>query len=493
MRFRLIASVSSIILALIIALGAQGPGGVRITNALAPYGYIGVPYFYNPGSTTNSQVESPTGEKPQSKLWFNDGRWWASMFNNTAGNYRIYWLNVATQTWVDTGTVLDTRTQTKADCLWDGQHLYVASGGGTDQNGTGTSFPHPGWLYRYSYNSSTKTYTKDFGPVVIRNGGAETLVLDKDSAGVLWITYTQNSKVYVNHSRSSDSDWNPSAAFVVPTSQSSWTSLMPDDISTVVAFDNKIGVLWSNANINQFSNSDDTAFYFAYHIDGQPDTSWTSALIYRQAAGADDHINIKSLQSDPAGNLYAMAKTSFNTPGAPQLVLFVARKQSGVYTWGTYTHSIREEGQTRPMLLIDTSHRTLYVFTSDEGGGSVYYKTTSMDNPQFTLGSNTSRTFISKPGYVINNVTGTKQSVSIASGIVVLASHDNQSSIDSPAADYYFHNYIDLNTAGPTVTPNGPTATPTATVKPPTPTVPSATPTQPGGALHRVYVPQASS
>ena len=496
MRLRLVVSLSTIALVFALASLFPGAGGVPVTNALAPYGYMGLPFFYNPSSATKSLVLAPTGEKPQSKLWFNDGRWWASMFNNAAGNYRIYWLDVASQTWKDTGTVLDTRAQTKADCLWDGTHLYVASGGGSDVNGTGTSAALPGWLYRYSYNPSTKQYTKDFGPVVIRNGGAETLVLDKDSTGKLWITYTQNSKVYVNHSRASDSSWDPALAMVVPTQQSSWANVSPDDISTLVAYDNKIGVLWSNESAGQFSGSSDTAFYFAYHVDGQPDTSWTSGPIFRAPAGADDHLNIKSLQADSAGNLFAMVKTSFNSSGTPQLILLVAKKQNGIYSWNWYTESIREEGQTRPLLLIDTSHRTLYVFTSDEGGGSIYYKTSSMDTIKFTTGANTARTFMSKPGYTINNLTGTKQTVNVSTGIAVLASHDNQSSVDSPAADYYFHNYIDLNSAGPTVTPSGPTATATrtatATPRPTsTPTVTSTPTISPINTPDQVFVPVA--
>ena len=33
-----------------------------------------------------TDVEAPTGEKPQSKLWFYDGRWCANMLKNTSGN-----------------------------------------------------------------------------------------------------------------------------------------------------------------------------------------------------------------------------------------------------------------------------------------------------------------------------------------------------------------------------------------------------------------------
>jgi len=139
---------------------------------------------------------------------------------------------------------------------------------------------------------------------------------------------------------------------------------------------------------------------------------------------------------------------------------------------------MREDGQTRPILLIDIDHRQLYVFTSTESGGNVYYKTTSLDNIQFPDGPGS--VFMSKPGYAINNVTSTKQTVTGASGIVVLASHDNGASVDTPQADFYFHNYINLGGAVPT--PGG-TVSPTATPAPATPTIGPGTTPKP-----RVYV-----
>src|SRR4029079_6044233 len=189
------------------------------------------------------------------------------------------------------------------------------------------------------------------------------------------------------------------------------------------------------------------------------DTVWTGGVALRQPEIADDHINIKSLQADASGNLFAMVKSSLNSNGTPQLYLLVAKKQSdGKYIWESHIESMREDGQTRPILLIHTDHRPLYVFTSTESGGNVYYKTSSLDNIQFADGPGA--VFMSKPGYAINNVTSTKQTVTGASGIVVLASHDNGASVDTPQADYYFHNYINLGGAVPT--PVG-TVSPTAT------------------------------
>jgi hypothetical protein len=490
MRYRAAIPLLSVFLGLLLANVYQWPQPAVMTTAAASFGTKGLGYWYkNPASPKTSLVRTPTGEKPQSKLWYNDGFWWADLFNNVSGNYHIYRLNTQTQTWMDTGTVLDTRPETKADCLWDGAYLYVVSGGGSDPNHTGTLYPYSAQLYRYSYNPVSKSYSLDFGPVLVRNGGAETIVVDKDSTGMLWITYTQNSKVYVNHSRATDSDWDATAAKVIPGAPATATSLSPDDISTLVAFDGKIGVLWSNESPGQFSGSSDTAFYFAYHVDGAPDTAWATAPIYRQPAAADDHLNIKSLQADPSGNLFAMIKTSFNTSTSPQLLLIVAKKSGNGYAWSSYVESTHNDNQTRPLLLINISQRMLYVFTSTEGGGDVYYKSTSMDNPSFASQPGPGKLFMTASGFALNNITGTKQTVNTSTGIVILASHDNDTGgADSVNADYYFHNYLDLNTTGPTVTPNP--LTPTTTATPTRTPIPTATPTiGPRNTNKFVYLP----
>jgi len=471
MRYRVAISLFSILIVLLLVNMLPTPSLIAAGTILNPNGYqdLNLPYKYTLG------VQTPTGEKPQSKLWYNDGRWWGDMFNKADGKYHIYWLNIGTQLWVDTGTILDPRPQTKADCLWTGTRLYVASGGGSDLSGSGTTAVLPANLYRYSYNAATKAYSLDSGfPVTIRNGGAETIVLDKDSVGTLWVTYTQGNKVYVNHSLSSDTDWNVNVApFQVAGTNA---NVSPDDISTLVAVDGKIGVFWSNQNTGQFSGSNDTAFYFAVHPDGAADSVWLGSVALRQPEIADDHINIKSLQADASGNIFTMVKSSLNTNGTPQLLLLVAKKQSdGTYIWEKYIESMREDGQTRPILLIDTDHRQLYIFTSTESGGNVYYKTTSLDNIQLypSSGPNAGAgsLFMSKPGFAINNTTSTKQNVNGASGIVVLASHDNEVSVDTLEADYYFHNYINLG--GATPPPPSRTVPPTAT---PTPPKPTATP-----------------
>jgi len=84
---------------------------------------------YRDFSFSTSGLSTPTGEKPESKLWWNDGFWWGSLYNDTTQKHHIYRLDPATQSWFNTGTVLDDRKSSKADVLWDtvSQKLYVVS------------------------------------------------------------------------------------------------------------------------------------------------------------------------------------------------------------------------------------------------------------------------------------------------------------------------------------------------------------------------------
>ncbi|HET7167788.1 MAG TPA: hypothetical protein VFI69_01175, partial [Candidatus Limnocylindrales bacterium] len=53
---------------------------------------------------------APSGSKPQAKLWFNDGTWWASMWDVGTSDFYIWKLDRSTETWSRTGTRLDDRS-----------------------------------------------------------------------------------------------------------------------------------------------------------------------------------------------------------------------------------------------------------------------------------------------------------------------------------------------------------------------------------------------
>lgn len=277
-----------------------GPG---LASAATPtYGYQSAAY--------TGVANPPTSDKPQSKLWWNAGSWWADMW--TSGGWHIFQLNRNSETWVDTGIVNDTRSSTLSDTLWDGSHLYIASHVVTissDSSIKASVSGQPAKLYRYSYANGT--YTLDTGfPAQIANNSSESMTIDRDSTGAIWATWTQVSgsasagwtnTVYVNKSAVGGANW--STPFVVPVGNSHPT---PDDISAVVAFGtDKIGVMWSDESTG--------SVFFAYHPDSaSASASWKSVTALQGKGLADDHINLKTLQADTSGRVYAAVKTSLN-------------------------------------------------------------------------------------------------------------------------------------------------------------------------------------
>ncbi len=416
-----------------------------------------------------SGTASPTGNKPQDKLWYtSDGTWWGILFNSATTNFDIYRFDKATQSWSDTGVVVDKRNNTKSDTLWDGTHLYVAdsvvSSSGTDHNA---------YLRRYSYNPTTQSWTLDSGfPTVIGTGPMEAITLTKDSTGELWATFTepdptgQFNEVYVNHSQGSDSSWGQ--AYALPVAGANNLSL--DDISAITAFDlktqaPKVGIMWSNHN--------DGAIYFASHTDGTSDQSWQQYPAPVQGArSADDHINLKSLETDPSGRVFAVTKTSYNDganpdPNAPLIYVSVLGQDG---SFSKYVFGTVQDDFTRPILLIDTTNRELYVFaaaplqnTQPDGTvvpRTIYYKKTSLDNISFAAGEGTPFIRNSADSYT-DNPTSTDQNVTSKSGLLVLASSDDPAN----GVHDYLHNFMSLaaDTTPPDTTINsGPTGTVTS-------------------------------
>jgi hypothetical protein len=418
---------------------------------------------------------TPTGEKPESKLWWNDGFWWGSLCtsNNT---YHIHRLDLASQRWVDTGTPLDDRPSSKADALWDGQKLYIVSHP-FSTSGSPTSSPSL-WarLYRYSYDVASKTYRLDNGfPVPVTRGPSETLVLEKAPSGQLWVTYTQRRMVMVNHSVGGDSAW--ATPFVLPVAGAS--NLTSDDIASLITFDRgtaqpKVGVLWSNQN--------DKRMYFATHVDGAAATAWTSFSLLASASGnpaaADDHINIK-LQSDGLG-VYIVTKTSNEGATEPLIVLLSCRSRcSAPGSWRATPVYNANERHTRAILLLDTTHRKVNIFTTaPEAGGSIHRAIYAMDTLSSASVAEAKTVFIQNAADTrLNNTTSTKQTVTSTTGLLILASDQD--------TRFYLHNYDALAHQPPPAPTNTLTPAPTNT---PVPTSTPA-PTPPSGGIRRSFLP----
>jgi len=387
------------------------------------FGYQDIPY----ATSTDGDI---TGEKPESKLWWNAGRWWGVLWHNAQANYHIYHLDLATQAWMDTGVAVDNRRDSRVDVLWDGAtgKLYVVSHLFAQNSGQASAVPSEwGRLYRFSFDATAQSYSLDPGfPVDVNQGKHETLVLAKDSTGQLWVAFVQSRRLMVSHSVGGDDQlW--SAPYVLPVPDAD--NLSSDDICSIIAYSGKIGVMWNNSNTKKM--------HFASHVDGAPDTAWQATVAY--SIGQDDHINLKTVSFGGQDYLVAVIKTNRST----ELIVLLVCTNGLCTSSGDWTSRNIYDGQfvpTRPILMLNEEVGDLYVFARVKPSGAgtaeeaIYYKKTALDNIAFTPGD-IGIPFIRDTTVLhLNNPTSTKQNVNSATGLVVLAGDDQ--------LDTYFHNYL---------------------------------------------------
>ena len=440
-------------LTLLLLLAALAPARAHAQAPVSDIGFKDQSYGTIGGSIT--------GSKPESKLWFNDGTWWADMYSTTTATHRIYRLNRATATWSDAGTTLDPRATTRSDILWDApsNKLYVASHSYTSQSATAASGTD-GKLWRYSYSTISDTYSLDAGfPVNVGSAKTETLVIDRDSTGVLWATWAAGNKVYVNHTNGTDTSWG--TPYVLPGSG----TLDPDDITSVIAFKGHIGVLWSAQN--KTTTPETGNMFFAVHGDGTGDSAanWSVSAI-PTGWSPDDHINLKV---DPSGNIFAAVKTSENSGPNPLILLLkrtLTNATTGAGTWATTVYGRVSDSHTRPIVLLDPTDNALHMFAtcpqpplkSGQSGGNICEKTASMTNPSFPTGIGTA-VIQDHTSTDMNDVTSTKQNLSPTTGLVVLA--------NDKTTHLYWHADESLGNGGGATAPTADfTATPTSGTAP---------------------------
>lgn len=404
-----------------------------VAGTLPPAGAVPVEEGYWDFEYGGTVLSSPTAEKPESKVWWNDGYWWASMWNPPRARYEIYRHNVGNHVWTTTQTAIDDRPLSLADALWDGSRLYVVSHVYDKDAAPADTVLDAARLYRYSYSPASDTYTLDPGfPVLVNDSVSETLVLEKDSTGRLWVTWTEDGDVMVNRSTANDRIWG--VPFRLPVQDGSARS---DDISSIVAFGgDRVGILWSDQK--------DDRFYFAVHEDGAADLDWlgpeTALVDPGDESIADDHLNLATC--DATGYVFAAVKTGMPEPEDPEIVL-IKRAPDG--TWSDATWSTDLDDHTRPILVVSCETNTAYIFATATLTGNqeaIFVKATNLDTMEFPPGLGTP--FIeSEEDEDLNNPTSTKQAATAESGILVLASDNDTES--------YLHNHIDLGAGAPPV------------------------------------------
>jgi hypothetical protein len=325
-------------------------------------------------------LSQTTGEKPQSKLWSHEGRWWAVLPSSSVSPSGTWLWRLGTDNRWTNMLRLSSSTSTKADVRVLGDVTHVLLHGSSPQ------------LVSVEYVPGSQTYTPWLvrpTPTPISLSGSETATLEIDTGYRMWIAADSGSKVNVYHSEY------PYAAFQGPITLASNTK--SDDITAIAALPvpapPKIGVLWSNQNTERFG--------FRVHRDSDPPGTWLADEVPASQSAlnvgdgmADDHLNLK-VASD--GTLYAAVKTSYNNSKHPELALLVRRPNG---EWDDLYQV--DTGGTRPIVIVNEVLDFLrVVYPTSTSGGNIVYRESLLSH----IGFGSRHTLISGS---LNNPTSAK-------------------------------------------------------------------------------------
>jgi len=395
--------------------------------------------------TYGTVTDGVTAHTSQSKLWFNDGIWWAVMMEPAAtapvaheNRWAIYRFDVQSQTWLSTKVQVDERNQSHPDVLSVGNSVYVVS----SYSRFATEAVK---VYKFDYQAESKSYVlderfegSDPNPNPTRpDDGIETPAkgiqyatiaqVDGDS---LAIAYTSSNEVWYMTSNLDAVAWSAPiplatgirAPIADPPGPETASS---DDIAVAVGDgDGTAGIMWSRTSTLTSAYG---GFYFAPWNGsgfGPIEDAWHGDAI------GDNHISPK-LDGD---RVLVAVKTSLKGADDP-LISLLERTAAGVWQPARTVISRRAGGvkqdATRPVLVLDDAQAHV-LMTDKVDGGAIYRNSAPLGSLAFANGLGSA--FIKDPAHPnINDSSTTKQRMPSGTGIVAIASDD----VDG--RDRYFH------------------------------------------------------
>jgi len=284
------------------------------------------PDHFTPTTQPCFQVDyaSPTADKPQSKLWFMDGCWWALLPRASGPSL---WQRT------DAGWKEHTDIAEKLSGIPGRADVWPDSSGVTAAGVRSLRKANPlivvFRLERKGDSSETAWEPHVLGELrpPSPEDAIETATVMRDSAGTTWVAAVAGVKVCVWVSPESASEWSGPVILA--------EGVKPDDICVVTPLpENQIAVLWSDQGRE--------AVLMRAHTDGAPAEDWREEEVVEMGnRTADDHLNTVLT---PDGTLWVASKNEVDQDGKPQ---FVLRVRSPEGRWSNHPYGIRET-TTRP-------------------------------------------------------------------------------------------------------------------------------------------------
>jgi hypothetical protein len=268
----------------------------------------------------------PTADKPQSKVWFASGSWWALLARKSGPSL---WQRA------DSGWREDQRVTRSFAGLPGRADVWLDRDGATAVAVQNRDFA----ILRLRYAEGSwepavlaKWSLTDGTPV-------ETATIARDASGRWWVAAPVSREVLVWTSLNGVA-WSDAIKLA--------DGIHHDDICAVTPLRGGVGVLWSNQQAD--------AVYMRQHRDNEAAEKWAAPeTIDTGSRTADDHLNAALTNDD---TLWVATKNSVDRDGEPQLVLRV-RSRDGRWRNIPYARNEGAKSPSRPVVAVAPDGKTV--------------------------------------------------------------------------------------------------------------------------------------
>ncbi len=350
-------------------------------------------------------------EKPnQNKVFFHDGKWWILGKKSSTNKWNL-WRYDGNFTWTSVYEFTES-SKSHPDVYIDNGLgvIYVFFSGSTSSS-----------IWKFQYDAGTQSWTK-----LSENAVAAVSTVSDDPAsftvaknGDIWAFMAADTQLIAVKSSDDGVTWS-AAITILDTLFASY------GLTDAVAFTDNNGVDYVALGLAE-NASTNSKFGFFIHKDGDPDTAWvdeSSNLAVIGTERSDDHI---SMAVDRNNNIYVVTKTTGGGVGSPENSLY---KRSADSTWQSFI-LIDGTDWTRPAVVIDDEHDSLYVFGTRESaalGKILEYKRVKIGE-ESTLETATRYSAIENGLQQFLNVSLPAKAVYDSTELMVIADNEDQSNV----------------------------------------------------------------
>jgi len=335
--------ISSVI-GLILLLGVMWP------NAKA---------FGQTGEAIAKITRSGLAKSNQSKVFYHDGKWWAIAYNTSADKWYVW--RFSNGSWDKTAQLNKSKTY-KYDAVVNSAagKLYVMG-----------SHPSSSEFCRFSYSTSTATWTKDSGfkvnPGFTNSDGSNPVSLVQASNGDLWIFRVAGNKLQAKHSTDGGATWSAVIDVKIGLTTASGTT---DAVAFTAGGNSYIGVAYGETP----QSGAGSQYGFLIHRDGDAESVWTEESTALGFFGDERADNKIAATTDQYHNVYLFTQNANVSGGAPHNTLY-KRSNSGVWTAFVVNDNAAGLNWKTPAVVADITNDVLYVMGVNTSTQFAEYKT----------------------------------------------------------------------------------------------------------------------